>query len=192
VHARAGEEAPELVRSGLAQEIYDRAGDWVAITAPARFLWIAKHEPDTFAAIAHVGMLRDWVLTRLCGEFATDPSLGSSSGMFDLAERTWSEHVLELIGLEPSLFPPVREPGTISGSVTRAAADQTGLAEGTPCVIGGADTQLGLLGIGVVEAGRFTVVGGSFWQHTAVVEAPVIDPQARLRTLCHAVPERWM
>jgi autoinducer-2 kinase len=192
VDSRAGEEAAELVASGAAQAIYDRAGDWVAITAPARFLWIAKHEPDTFAAIAHVGMLGDWILTRLCGEFSTDPSLGSSSGMFDLAERTWSKDVLALVGLEPALFPTVREAGTVAGAVTRAAAEATGLREGTPCVVGGADTQLGLLGIGVVEAGRFTVVGGSFWQHTVVLDEPVIDPQARLRTLCHVVPERWM
>jgi autoinducer 2 (AI-2) kinase len=192
VDSRAREEAKELVDSGAAQAIYERAGDWVAITAPARFLWIAKHEPDVFAAIAHVGMLGDWILTRLCGEYTTDASLGSSSGMFELADRTWSEHVLELVGLEPSVFPPVREPGTVAGAVTRDAAEATGLAAGTPCVVGGADTQLGLLGIGVVGAGRFTVVGGSFWQHTAVVDEPVIDPHARLRTLCHAVPERWM
>ena len=36
-----------------------------------------------------------------------------------------------------------------------------------PVVVGGADTQLGLIGIGVTEPGRFTVVGGSFWQATA-------------------------
>jgi autoinducer 2 (AI-2) kinase len=76
--------------------------------------------------------------------------------------------------------------------VTPAAAAATGLAAGTPCVVGGADTQLGLLGIGVVEPGRFTVVGGSFWQHTVVLDEPAIDPEARLRTLCHAVPGRWM
>ena len=42
-------EAVELISSGEAQEIYDRAGDWVAITAPARFRWIARHEPQMFA-----------------------------------------------------------------------------------------------------------------------------------------------
>jgi autoinducer-2 kinase len=192
VDSRAGDEATELVRSGRAQEIYDLAGDWVAITAPARFLWIAKHEPDVFAAVAHVGMLGDWLLTRLCGEYATDPSLGSSSGMFELAERTWSERVIELVGLEPGLFPQVHEPGTVVGTVTDAAAAATGLRAGTPCAIGGADTQLGLLGIGVVDAGRCTVVGGSFWQHTAVLDEPRIDPEARLRTLCHAAPGTWM
>ncbi len=192
VDSRAAEEAGELVASGAAQEIYERAGDWVAITAPARFLWIAGHEPDVFASIAHVGMLGDWILTRLCGEFVTDPSLGSSSGMFDLAERAWSERVIELVGLEPAVFPPVVQPGTVVGSVTAEAAAATGLPAGTACAVGGADTQLGLVGIGVVDPGRFTVVGGSFWQHTVVLDEPAIDPQARLRTLCHAAPDRWM
>jgi autoinducer-2 kinase len=192
VDSRAVEEAEELVRSGSAEEIYRQPGDWVSITAPARFRWLARHEPETFSAIAHVGMLGDWILKRLCGEFVTDPSLGSSSGMFDLAARTWSAHVLELLGLERSLFPPVHEPGTVVGAVTREAAAATGLGAGTPCVVGGADTQLGLIGIGVVDPGRFTVVGGSFWQQTVVLDRPSIDPEARLRTLCHAAPGRWM
>ncbi len=192
VDSRAGDEATELVRSGAAQEIYDHAGDWVAITAPARFLWIARNEPDVFASIAHVGMLGDWILTKLSGAFVTDPSLGSSSGMFELADRDWSDRVLEICGLDRSVFPDVVEPGTVVGTVTRAAAEQTGLREGTPVVAGGADTQLGLLGIGVTQPGRFTVVGGSFWQSTVVLDEPLIDPQARLRTLCHSVPDRWM
>lgn len=192
VDSRAGEEAGELVRSGAAQEIYDHSGDWVAITAPARFRWIARHEPDVFASIAHVGMLGDWILTKLSGAFVTDPSLGSSSGMFELATREWSDRVLEICGLDRSVFPEVVEPGTVVGTVTAEAAEQTGLGEGTPVVVGGADTQLGLLGIGVTQPGRFTVVGGSFWQSTVVLDEPLVDPQARLRTLCHTVPGRWM
>ena len=35
-------------------------------------------------------------------------------------------------------------------------------------------------------------MGGSFWQTTVVTDEPLIDPQARLRTLCHAVPGQWM
>jgi autoinducer 2 (AI-2) kinase len=192
VDSRARDQASELVRSGAAQEIYDHAGDWVAITAPARFLWIARHEPDVFASIAHVGMLGDWILRRLSGAFVTDPSLGSSSGMFELAKRDWSDRVLEICGLDRSVFPEVVEPGTVVGAVTAEAAAETGLREGTPVVAGGADTQLGLLGIGVTQPGRFTVVGGSFWQSTVVLDEPLIDPQARLRTLCHTVPDRWM
>ena len=192
VDSRAGEEATELVASGEAQEIYDRAGDWVSITAPARFRWIAHHEPEIFSQIAHVGMLGDWVLTKLSGEFVTDASLGSSSGMFDLAGRDWSERVLHICGLSREVVPPVIESGTVIGAVTSKAAAETGLREGTPVVVGGGDTQCGLLGIGVNAPGRFTLLGGSFWQSTMVLDQALVDPRSRLRTLCHATPGLWM
>jgi autoinducer-2 kinase len=192
VDSRAGEQAAELVRSGVAQRIYEQAGDWVAITAPARLLWLRANQPEVLASVRHATMLGDWIGFRLCQEYATDPSLGSSSGMFDLARRTWSPEIVELCGLEPEVFPAVREPGTVLGAVSAAAAAETGLAAGTPVVVGGADTQLGLVGIGVVDPHRVTVVGGSFWQHTVALPAPLIDPRGRLRTLCHTVPGQWM
>jgi autoinducer 2 (AI-2) kinase len=192
VDSRASEQAAELVRSGDARRIFETGGDWVAITSPARFRWIREHEPETFGAIAHVGMLSDWVLYRLTGRFVTDPSSGSSSDLFDLRDRTWSAPLLELVGLDPSIMPTVLEPGSVVGAVTAAAAEETGLRAGTPVVVGGADTQLGLVGIGVVRPGRVTLVGGSFWQLTSVTDQPLIDPQARVRTLCHAVPGQWM
>jgi autoinducer 2 (AI-2) kinase len=192
VDSRSDAEATELVRSGKAQQIFEQGGDWVAITSPARFLWIKAHEPDIFGRIAHLGMLSDWVLYRLTGRFVTDPSSGSSSNLFDLRARTWSRSSLELIGLDPAIVPEVLEPGTVAGPLTAGAAAETGLAAGTPVVVGGADTQMGLVGIGVVRPDRLTLVGGSFWQLTVVTDDPLIDPQARVRTLCHAVPGQWM
>jgi autoinducer 2 (AI-2) kinase len=191
VDARAGEEARELIEEGIADEIYARAGDWVAITAPARFRWLARHEPKTLAATAHVTMLGDWILHRLTGIYVTDPSLGSSSGMFELAERRWSERIVEICCLPPSVLPEIVAPGTVIGGVSAEAAHATGLRVGTPVVVSGADTQLGLVGIGI-RPGEVAVVGGSFWQHTVVLDEPLIDPDGRLRTLCHTVPDQWM
>ena len=191
VDSRSAAEAEELVASGRARQIFELGGDWVSITSPARFLWIQAHEPEIFARIAHMGMLSDWVLYRLSGRFVTDPSAGSSSNLFDLRSRTWSTASLDLIGLSPSVVPEVLEPGTVVGPLTERAAGETGLAVGTPVVVGGADTQLGLVAIGA-GAGRLTLVGGSFWQLTVVTDAPLIDPEARVRTLCHASPGTWM
>lgn len=192
VDSRAADEAAELVRSGQARQIFETGGDWVPITSPARFRWIRAHEPAVFDAIAHVGMLSDWVLYRLTGRFVTDPSAGSSSNLFDLHTRSWSPATLEMVGLAPSIVPEVLESGQGVGPIHDRAAEETGLAVGTPVVVGGADTQLGLVGIGVLGGDRLTLVGGSFWQLTAVTDAPLIDAQARVRTLCHAVPGHWM
>jgi autoinducer-2 kinase len=192
VDSRASVEATKLVASGDARRLFEQGGDWVSITSPARFRWIQSHEPDTFGRIAHIGMLSDWVLYRLSGRFVTDPSAGSSSNLFDLRTRTWSSASLELVGLSGDIVPEVLEPGTVVGPLTTRAADETGLAPGTPVVVGGADTQLGLVGIGVIAPARLTLVGGSFWQLTVVTPEPLIDPLARVRTLCHAVPGLWM
>jgi len=148
VDSRAAVEATELIQRGLADEIYATAGDWVAITSAPRLLWLQRHEPEIVARAAHLTMLGDWILYRLSGRYVTDPSLGSSSGLFDLAARGWSGRLLEICGLQAAVCPEVLEPGTVIGGVRRQAADETGLAEGTPVVVGGADTQLGLVGIG--------------------------------------------
>ena len=192
VDSRASAEASELVERGQAEAIYRKSGDWVAITAPARLLWIRRHEPRIFADAAHLTMLGDWIAYRLSGEFFTDPSIGSSSGMFDLAKRSWSDDIIEICEMRGSVFPAVLEPGQVAGAVTSLAAASTGLKAGTPVVVGGADTQLGLVGIGVVDSWNFTIIGGTFWQQTIGLPEAMIDNEARLRTLCHALPGQWM
>jgi autoinducer 2 (AI-2) kinase len=184
-------EARELIREGAAEKIFAEAGDWVSITTPARLRWLARHRPGIFGAVGSLGMLSDWIVYRLSGTHVTEPSCGSSSGMFTLSQRRWSQSIPALCGLPPDVLPPVADPGTVVGEVTAAAAGQTGLRAGTPVVAGGADTQLGLLGAGVGKA-EYTVIAGTFWQNTVLLDEPLVDPEARLRTLCHVVPGEWM
>ena len=191
VDSRSAEEATEFVRDGTAEKIYAEAGDWVSITTPARLRWLARHRPAILDAAGSLGMLSDWIVYRLSGTQVTEPSCGSSSGMFTLAQRCWSPSIAAQCGLPADVLPRVVDPGTVVGQVTAAAAEQTGLRAGTPVVAGGADTQLGLLGVGAKQ-GEYTVVAGTFWQNTVVLPEPLIDPQARLRTLCHVTPGEWM
>jgi autoinducer 2 (AI-2) kinase len=191
VDSRSAAEAAELISEGAAEKIYAEAGDWVSITTPARLRWLARNRPDILSSVASLGMLSDWIVYRLSGVHVTEPSCGSSSGMFTLANRSWSPSIAAVCGLSPDVLPPVADPGTVIGQVTAAAAKQTGLRAGTAVVAGGADTQLGLLGAGA-RTGEHTVVGGTFWQSTVLLGEPLIDPQARLRTLCHVLPGAWM
>jgi autoinducer-2 kinase len=192
VDARATEEAAEMIRRGFADRIYENGGDWLSIISPPRFWWIRRHMPDVYNRIACVNMLSDWVLYRLSGELVTDPSIGSSSGVFDLRKRNWALDLIRQVELPVGIYPPVVESGTRVGKVSAAASAQTGLPAGTPVVTGGGDTQMALVGAGAVAPGAFTVCGGTFWQTTLVTGSPLIDPRRRPRTLCHAVPGQWM
>jgi len=190
--ARAVDEVIELTRKGLSKKIYFIAGDWPSIIDPPRFLWIRKHELEIYKKISHMTMISDWILYKLSGKFVTEPSIGSSSGMFDLKKRTWSKDIIDWCELPADIFPEVYEAGTPIGEVSAEAAAETGLKKGTPVVVGGADTQLALIGVGAVKPLRVTVIGGTFWQQTIVTDTPIIDPQYRLRTLCHAISDQWM
>lgn len=191
IDGRAGAEAAELTADGSSDRIFDLAGDWVSITAPSRFKWIAKHQPQLMERARKFGMLSDWIATRLTGEYATEPSCGSSSAMFDLNKRNWSAEICDIIGIDPDICPTVVEASEQIGTVTKNAARRTGLLEGTPVIAGGADTQLALVGL-ARAAEQATLVGGSFWQMTTITNQPVIDRKRRARTLCHAIPDQWM
>ncbi len=190
--ARARREAEAQLASGMAARLYDLGGGWISLAAPPRLAWVRQHRPALWAACGKLSMIADWMVYRLTGTLVTEPSIGSTSGLFDLAARAWSAGIAELCGLRPALLPEVVDAGTVAGTVTPEAAGQTGLAPGTPVVPGGVDTALGLVGARHPGHGQLTVTGGSFWKQTAVTTAPVIEPAGRLRTVCHVLPGQWL
>ncbi len=190
--ARATKEVEDMIAAGLGEPIYRTGGDWLNIISPARFRWIKSHLPELYDRIAFMNMLSDWVLFKLSGNIVTEPTCGSSSGIFDLKKRTWSEKLVKISDLPEDIYPPVYEPAAVIGNVTKETASETGLNAGTPVITAGGDTQLALLGTGTVHPGAFTIIAGTFWQTAAVADNPLIDPGYRLRTVCHAISGQWM
>jgi autoinducer-2 kinase len=189
---RAGREAAVMLADGTAAELYRRGGGWISLSAVPRLAWVRGHEPGVWAAATRLSMIADWMVFRLTGMLATEASIGSTSGLFDLGRRVWSPELLNQCDLESGLFPEVVEAGTVVGQVSAAASRQTGLASGTPVVAGGLDTALGLTGPRPAAPGRLTVTGGSFWKQTVVASAPAVEPAGRLRTICHVWPGQWL
>lgn len=192
VDGRAYEESAALEKSGDAKVIYKESGDWVTITSPSRLNWIKRHQPNIYKKIHKLTMLSDWVLYKLTGEFVTDFSIASSSGLLSISSKKWSQKIMDVLELNKKVLPDIYESGTMIGEVHKKASEETGLELGTPVVLGGADTQLALVGIGNNTRSDFTLIGGSFWQSTVVLDEPLIDDKIRLRTLCHSIPNKWM
>ena len=71
VDARAGEEVRLLHEKGLEEGFYAQSGQTFALGAIPRLLWLKTHQPDTYAKVARVSMLSDWVLYKLCGVLAS-------------------------------------------------------------------------------------------------------------------------
>jgi xylulokinase len=170
--------------------------NWVANPALAGFtapkiLWVRTHEPDIYARIATVLLPKDYINYRLTGEIATEVSDASGTLLFDVVNRRWSEEMLAALDIPRSFLPPIYASTDIIGSVTADAARATGLQAGTPVVAGGADNACAAVGVGVVAPDQVLTSIGTSGTVVAVSEQPRLDPQARLHSFCHAVPDMW-
>jgi xylulokinase len=159
-------------------------------TAP-KLLWVRDEEPDHFERIAHVLLPKDHVRLHLTGDLAMDKADGAGTLLFDLAARDWSPEILHALDLDQAWFPPTHEGPAITGTVTTAAADATGLAAGTPVVAGGGDQAANAVGVGVVDPGTMALSLGTSGVVFAATDAPRIEPHGRVHAFCHAVPGRW-
>lgn len=159
-------------------------------TAP-KILWVRDNEPDVYEKCAHILLPKDYIRFKLTGDYATDLAGAAGTSLLNVAERQWSTEVLEALNIPQSWLPKVHEGTEITGEITEAIAELTGLKAGTPVVGGGGDQAAGAVGMGCVSPDKIGVTVGT----SGVVFAPLSDyafePEGRLHAFCHSVPEQW-
>lgn len=157
----------------------------------SKIMWVKNNEPALYEKCAHILLPKDFIRYKLTGEFATEVSDASGMQLLDVPNRKWSDQVLDALEIDKSLLGKVYESPEITGKVTKAASDLTGLAEGTAVVGGAGDNAAAAVGTGTVFDGKaFTTIGtsGVVFAHTSKLS---IDPKGRVHTFCCAVPGAW-
>lgn len=159
-------------------------------TGPS-LMWVHEHDLPAYRAATKICLAKDYVRLRLTGVWATDASDASATLLFDTFERAWSDEVLDALGLDVSLLPPVRASGEVAGELLPDAAERLGLPSGTPVVTGAGDQAAAATGCGLVDPGPMLVTLGSGGQVFTPLAAPAADEQLRVHLFCHAAPDRW-
>ncbi len=179
VDARAAQEVKYLKEhcSGLEEEFYQISGQTFALGALPRLLWLKNNRPKIYKKVAQLSMIGDWILAKLSGVIASDPSNGGTTGVFSLSKRSFMSEMAKQVGLKTDIFPQVLEVGTPMGFVTSSAAQVTGLSTKTQVVMGGGDVQLGSAGLGVVGVNQVAILGGSFWQQVVNIPSQTQPPK---------------
>jgi xylulokinase len=156
-----------------------------------KLLWVRDHEPHNFDRVRKLLLPKDYIRFQLTGDFATEVSDASGTGLLNVLERQWSKTMLDGLGLDASLLPRVYESSDVTGVISARAAALTGLAEGTPVVGGGGDQAASAVGNGIVEQGIVSCTLGTSGVVFAHMENVAYDAQGRVHTFCHAVRDKW-
>ncbi len=126
--------------------------------------WLAEIQPSTLARARMLMLPKDFIRYRLTGVDGTDPSDAGGTGMFDRDTGDWDWDVVRLAGVPRELMPTIRPSASLAGGVTPRAAEETGLREGTPVAVGGADTLCTRLGVGPLAADEVCIyLGTAAW-----------------------------
>ncbi|QOX65258.1 xylulokinase [Anoxybacterium hadale] len=153
-----------------------------------KLMWVKDNEPEIYENTYKTLNAKDFIVFRLTGKFYTEPSDGNSNGCFDLNTLKWSEEILEYAGIDPDKLPELKPSTYVAGGVTQDAAKATGLAVGTPVVLGGGDGVAANIGCGSIAPGKtYNCMGTSAWI-TTTSEKPIFDDQMRIVTWAHIVP----
>jgi gluconokinase len=186
---RAAGEAEELRRTR--PELHLRTGTPLHPMAPLpKLMWFRAHEPETFAAAARWGGLKELLLGALTGAFVVDHSCASGTGLMALDRLDWDPEALEVAGVEPGRLARL-VPCTEVLELSASAAGRLGLDAGTPVVAGAGDGPLANLGVGAVRPGVAACSIGTSGALRLVVERPAVDE--RRRVFCYALtPGRWV
>lgn len=117
----------------------------------AEINWIAAHQPDIWAKTDKFLLLSGFLNYRLCGRMVD--SIGSQVAYlpFDYKGHKWAgkrDWKWQALAIKPDMLPELVEPGTVIGAITAAAAEATGIPQGTPLVAAAADKACEVIGAG--------------------------------------------
>jgi xylulokinase len=159
-------------------------------TAP-KILWVRQKEPKVYAKTKHILLPKDYIRYRMTGEYATEVSDASGTLLLNVAQRKWSDELLEILNIDRSLMPSIHESYEVTGTLIKSAGQALGLSPGIPVVGGGGDQASGAVGNGIVQQGIVSATLGTSGVVFAHSDAPTRDPRGRVHTMCHAVPGKW-
>ena len=127
-----------------------------------KLVWYKENRPELLDKTDSYLFIPSIFTYFLTGEMSNDSSMAGTSMLSDLKTRSFSDKILESIGVSKEIFPNCLEPGEQIGEVSSEAQQQTGIPIGTPVIASGHDTQFAVYGSGAGE--NTPVLSSGTWE----------------------------
>ena len=144
------------------------------------FQFAAMRGTARFAAARRALLVPDLLAYWLTGAVGAEVTNASTTGLLDATTREWAGHLVDRLGLDRGLLPPLRRPGDRLGELTGAVLEETGLAGPVPVLaVGSHDTASAVVGV-PAATDRFAYVSCGTWSLVGVeLEKPVLTEASR-------------
>ncbi len=144
-----------------------------------KMLWIREHEAKVWDKIHRLVTPNSFCVHLLTGVESVDlSSAGNYGGIFDIHRRTWSEEMMNELGIPRSLFPEeILSSEEVVGEVNSEGEKKTGLKKGTPVCAGGVDAPVSALAGGAILDGDLASMLGTSMCNGFISHEPRLSPR---------------
>jgi len=184
--ARAKREADDLSYNLGEDYIYHTTGWRTNAALDAAKMLYMKRSGEYKDAVLFPSTL-EYVNLFLTGNPVCDSTNMSIRQVFDIHKGDYDDKILGVIGVSRSELPEVIPTGSLVGHITGAAAEATGLLEGTPVYNGAHDQTCASIGAAAVNQGDILLSAGTTWVVLGIDDKPLFT-ESRISPCVHPVP----
>lgn len=136
------------------------------LNSPANFTasklkWIKDHEPENYKEIYKFLLPGDYIAYKFTNEMCITKSGLSEATLWDFSTDTPSDKLLEYYQIDPDVIPNIVPTFSNQGIVSKRAAEESGLKEGTPLLYRSGDQPNNALSLNVFNKGEVAATGGT-------------------------------
>ena len=161
------------------QSIYRESGKWVTEDFDAAKLYgLRKKRPELYARIDKITSLSEWIGQIFTAQVFCEPSQACETQLYDIHHHCWSPTLCKVYGIDMSILPRLRSAGEAI-PVLPEYRDMLRMTDDAVFVVGGADTQIGVMQTGISN-GQIAVVSGTTSPVVTMTDAAVYDEKQRV------------
>ena len=153
-----------------------------------KYLWVKNNEPENFKRVYKWLDVKEALIARMTGKFIMTPDSAFGTLLYDVrpGKQGWSREMCKMFGVDMNHLATIVKSTDKVGGLTKKAAEELGLKEGTAVFGGGGDATLIGVGAGAVKKGDTHIyMGTSGWVST-VVDKNVVDASSMIAAIVGA------
>lgn len=151
----------------------------------SKLKWVKDNEPALFEKIYKVMLPGDYIAMKMTGDIRTTISGLSEGIMWDFSTNSVANLLLDEYGIPADLIADITPTFGDQGRLTKSAAAELGLAEGTPVTYRAGDQPNNALSLNVFNPGEIASTAGTSGVVYGVNGVVNYDPLSRVNTFAH-------
>jgi len=156
-----------------------------------KLIGLREEQPQIFERSVRFISSKEYILNRLTGEYLIDYGVAAGSALLNTHTLEWNIPSLELAGIRLDQLSPLVNPCYIVKGMNIELANQMGIPQDTPVVLGSADAVNSSLGAGAVRWGQATCMIGTSGAFRIIAPNAMLDKQ--VRSYCYAIDQdHWL